>query len=263
MTTSEVLYEVNDRVATITINRPERRNAVNQGVVTGMLGALSQAREDPDVWVIIVTGAGDTAFCSGADLAAMERGRDGDREARPAGPRFGADDLYQYLRHTYKPTIAAVNGYALAAGAGIALSCDMRILSDRAVMGWPHANRGISSISGPVLLAHMLGLHRALEIEYFAEHLDAQHCLELGLVNRVVPHEDLMTAALETAERIKRSSPASLRHIKEAMIRGLELPMDERIKLARDFHNRCLQTEDAREGLRAFMEKRQPVWTGR
>ena len=259
---SAVLYDVHERIATITLNRPERRNAINQEIVSGMLGALTEAREDPEVWVIIVTGAGDVAFSSGADLVAMERGRQGDRP-RPEGPRFGADDLYQYLRHTYKPTIAAVNGYALAGGAGIALSCDMRILSDRAMMGWPHANRGISSISGPVLLAHMIGYHRAMEIEFFAEHLDAEQCLELGLANRVVPHETLMDEAIKTAERLKRSSPASIRHIKEAMIRGLELPIDERIKLARDFHVRCLQTEDAREGLRAFMEKREPVWTGR
>ena len=259
---SAVLYDIQDRVATITLNRPERRNAINQEIVSGMITALADARENPDVWVIIITGTGDKAFCAGADLMAMERGQQGVR-ARAEGPRLGADDLYQYLRHTYKPTIAAVNGYALAGGAGIALSCDMRILSDRAMMGWPHANRGISSISGPVLLAHMLPLHRALEIEYFAEHLDAGQCLDLGLANRVVPHDQLMQAATDTAERLKRNSPASLRHIKEAMIRGLELPIDERIKLARDVYNRCMQTDDAREGLRAFIEKRPPVWTGR
>jgi len=259
---SAVRYEVKNRVATITIDRPERRNAINHEVVDGMVAALSTARQDQEVWVIILTGAGDVAFSAGADLAQMQRGQLGEASALH-GHRFGVDDIYQYLRHTYKPTIAAVNGYALAAGAGIALSCDMRILSDRAVLGWPHANRGISSISGPVLLAHMVGVQRALEIEYFAEHLAAAKCLELGLANQVVEHEALMDTAYELAERLKRSSPASLRHIKEVMIRGLELPIDERIKLARDFHNKCLQTEDAREGLRAFVEKREPVWTGR
>jgi enoyl-CoA hydratase/carnithine racemase len=259
---SVVNYEIRDRVAFITIDRPEQRNALNQEVVQELLGAFTDVRENPDVWVAILTGAGDIAFSAGADLKAMERDALGEREV-PSGPRFGANDLYQYIRHTYKPTIAAINGYALAGGAGIALSCDMRILSEQAQMGWPHANRGISSISGPVLLAHIVGPHKALEIEYFAEHLDAAQCLELGLANRVVPHDQLLDAAEETARRIMKNSPASLRHIKEVTQRGLELPIEERIKLAVDFHKRCLQTEDAREGLRAFAEKREPVWTGR
>ncbi len=261
-----VLYEVDARVATITINRPEQRNAINHEVVDGLLRAFTDVRENPDVWVAILTGAGEIAFSAGADLKAMEQSAQGTREGGrelPSGPRFGADDLYQYIRHTYKPTIAAINGYALAGGAGLALSCDMRILSERAQMGWPHANRGISSISGPVLLAHMIGPHKALEIEYFAEHLDAAYCLELGIANRVVPHDELLSTARETASRIMANSPASLRHIKEVTMRGLELPIEERLKLARDFHQRCLQTEDAREGLRAFVEKRTPVWTGR
>jgi enoyl-CoA hydratase len=267
MTNDTVLYEVRDRTAYITLNRPEKRNAINQELTDGLIEALTEARENTDVWVIIVTGAGEIAFCAGADLIRMGEGTRGEEPAAAPppteSPRHGADDLYQFIRHTYKPTIAAINGYALAGGAGIALSCDIRIMSDRAHLGWPHANRGISSISGPVLLAHMVPINKALEIEYYAEFLEAEYCLELGLANQVVPHEALMEAAEATAERIKANSPASLRHIKEVAIRGLEMGIDERIALAREFHRKCLQTEDAREGLRAFAEKRQPVWTGR
>ncbi len=215
-------------------------------------------RENPDVWAVILTGAGDVAFSAGADLKAMERsagGPDQNTASIRRGPRVGVDDLHQHIRYTYKPTIAAVNGYALAAGSGLALSCDLRILSDRAQMGWPHANRGISSVSGPVLLAHIVGPHEALEIEYYAEHLAADYCLELGIATEVVHHAQLPSRAQEVARRIMQNSPASIRHIKEVTMRGLELPIDGRLKLARDFHNRCLQTEDAREGLRAFAEK--------
>ena len=261
---SAVGYEVRDRIAFVTIDRPEQRNALNEEVVDGLFGAFADVRENPDVWVAVITGAGDIAFSAGADLKAMERGaRAAAAGEIRSGPRLGVNDLYQYIRHTYKPTIAAINGYALAGGAGIALSCDMRIFSDRGKMGWPHANRGISSISGPVLLAHIVGAHKALEIEYFAEHLGAEQCLELGLANQVVPHNELLEAAEATARRIMKVSPASLRHIKEVTQRGLELPIDERLKLAVDFHRKCLQTEDAKEGLRAFSEKREPVWTGR
>ena len=260
-----VLYEVRDRTAYITLNRPEKRNAINQELSDGLIDALTDVRENPDVWVAIITGAGELAFCAGADLTRMEEGArdEGPQPRERSSPREGADDLYQFIRHTYKPVIAAINGYALAGGAGIALSCDIRIMSDRAQLGWPHANRGISSISGPVLLAHMVPINKALAIEYYAEFIGAEQALELGLANEVAPHEQLMAAAEASAAKIKANSPASLRHIKEVAIRGLELPIGERIALAREFHLKCLQTEDAREGLRAFAEKRQPVWTGR
>jgi enoyl-CoA hydratase/carnithine racemase len=260
-----VLYEVRDRTAYITLNRPEKRNAINAELTDGLIEALTDVRENKDVWVAIITGAGEIAFCAGADLIGMAEGtrNDSPPAEEPATPRRGANDLYQFIRHTYKPVIAAINGYALAGGAGIALSCDIRIMSDRAQLGWPHANRGISSISGPALLAHMVPINKALEIEYYAEFLGGEQCLELGLANEVVPHERLMEAADASAEKIKANSPASLRHIKEVAIRGLELPIDERIALAQEFHRKCLQTEDPREGLRAFAEKRQPVWTGR
>lgn len=261
----EVLYEVRDRTAYITLNRPEKRNAMNRELTAGLIEAFADVRENPDVWVAIITGAGDLAFCAGADLLAMAEGPRDDAPPRRNSdePRGDTEHLYQFIRHTYKPVIAAINGYALAGGAGIALSCDIRIMSDRAQLGWPHANRGISSISGPVLLAHMVGVAKALEIEYYAEFIGAEQCLELGLANEVVPHERLMEAADAAAEKIKANSPASLRHIKEVTIRGLEMTIDDRIALATEFHQKCLQTEDAKEGLRAFAEKRKPVWTGR
>tara|TARA_Y100000588_G_scaffold328948_1_gene364817 strand:+ start:2293 stop:3078 length:786 start_codon:yes stop_codon:yes gene_type:complete len=259
---SVLLYEVRDRTAYITLNRPEQRNALNQELTDALIEALTDVRENPDVWVAIISGAGDIAFCAGADLKRMEK-RTGIAPEQPQKRSDkGANDLYQFIRHTYKPVIAAINGYALAGGAGVALSCDIRIMSDRAHLGWPHANRGISSISGPALLAHMVPINKALEIEYYAEHIDAQQALDLGLANAVVAHEQLMEAAEASAAKIKSNSPASLRHIKEVAIRGLEMSMDDRISLAIEFHRRCLQTEDAQEGLRAFAEKRDPVWTG-
>ncbi|MBI4498712.1 MAG: enoyl-CoA hydratase/isomerase family protein [Chloroflexi bacterium] len=258
-----VLYEVRNRIAYITLNRPEKMNAINPELSSGLVQALTNVRQDPEVWAAIITGAGDRAFCAGADLIRMEERTSGDSASQGRSEAANQDNLYQFIRHTYKPIIAAVNGYALAAGAGIVLSSDIRILSERAQLGWPHAKRGIGSVSGPVLLAHLVPINKAMEIEFYADFLSAAKCLELGLANAVVPHEELLAAATAAAEKILTNSPTSLRTIKEAAIRGLDLPMEERIKLATELNTRCMQSEDAKEGLRAFAEKRAPVWTGR
>jgi enoyl-CoA hydratase/carnithine racemase len=257
-----VVYEVKDRTAYITLNRPERMNAIDPALAQGLVEALTNVRNDPDVWVAIITGAGDRAFCAGADLLRMGERAESTAQKPEQVEAANPNNLYEYIRHTYKPVISAVNGYALAGGAGIVLSTDVRIMSEQAQLGWPHAKRGIGSVSGPSLLAHAIPLNKALEIEFFAESLSAARCLELGLVNEVVSHEKLMDAAKVAAEKIKANSPVSLRTIKEAAIRGLDLPTNERIKLAASLLQNCLASEDAREGLRAFAEKRAPVWTG-
>jgi enoyl-CoA hydratase len=266
---SDVTYEKRDRVAYVTLNRPERRNAINSAMAVELVETFMEIRSDEGVWVVIVTGAGDRAFCAGADLAPMSESADR-LEGAPAASETaqskatpGLDDLYRTILRTNKPMIVAVNGIALAGGAGIALSCDLRIMSERASMGWPHGSLGVSSISGPTLLAHLVPFNIALELEYYAEPISAERCLSLGIANAVVPHDRLMEEAEIAAARIQRSSPVSLSHIKAATIEGLDLPLDERLAVASKHYAETIRSEDAREGLRAFLEKRDADWSGR
>ncbi|MBI4234471.1 MAG: enoyl-CoA hydratase/isomerase family protein [Chloroflexi bacterium] len=249
-----LLYEVKDRVAYITLNRPEKLNAINREMREALFRAFADVRDNPDVWVAIVTGNG-RAFSVGHDLAELSGGGE-DR-----GPT--TDELYVYQMYTWKPVIAAVNGFCLAQGAGIALCCDLRIASERASFGWPQVKRGISSVSGPSLLAHRIPLNRAFQFLFTGEPVDAQEALRLDLVNQVVPQERLMAEAEALARKLLENAPLAVRAIKELTIRGLEMRLEDRVRFAALMLSRIQQTEDAKEGLGAFLEKRQPAWKGR
>lgn len=251
---STVLYEVKDKVAYITMNRPEKLNAINKEMRSELFQAFADVKDNPDVWVAIITGAG-RAFTVGHDL--LEMG--GEEEARGAS----TDDLYLLQFTTFKPIIAAINGYCLAQGGGLALCSDIRIASEEAQFGWPQVKRGIASVSGPCLLAHRVPLAYALEFLMTGELISASEAYRLNLVNRVVPREELMPSAEALAHKIRDNAPLAVRAIKEVTIRGLEMGLDNRVRLARLMLRRINQTEDAREGLAAFAQKRQPAWQGR
>ena len=177
------------------------------------------------------------------------------------GPSTG--DLYVEQSKIWKPIISAINGVCLAQGCGIALGSDIRIASSEARFGWPQAKRGISSVSGPALLSQVVPRNIAFEFLFTGDFVDAQKALELMLVNYVVEPEDVMPRAEEMARKIIANAPLSLAAIKEASIKGSEMGLEERVAFAQKKRDEVLETEDAQEGVRAFAEKRAPVWKGR
>tara|TARA_B100001167_G_scaffold186720_1_gene148177 strand:- start:564 stop:1121 length:558 start_codon:yes stop_codon:yes gene_type:complete len=177
------------------------------------------------------------------------------------GPSTG--DLYVVQANIWKPIIAAINGICLAQGCGIALGSDIRVASSEAQFGWPQAKRGLASVSGPALLSHVVPRNIAFEFLFTGDFVDAQRALDLMLVNYVVPPEEVMPKAEELARKITANAPLSIAAIKEVSIKGTEMGMEERVNYAQKKRDEVLLTEDAKEGVKAFAEKRAPVWTGR
>ena len=249
-----VEYEVRSRTAYVTLNRPEKLNAINVEMREELWRIFNDVNSNPDVWVLVITGAG-RAFSVGHDLIDMA-------DDRGVFGRTSTDDLYVLLSNMWKPTIAAINGFCLAQGGGIALACDIRIASEEAQFGWPQVKRGIASISGPSMLTHRIPLNLAFEYLFTGEFLDANEAHRLHLVNKVVPSEELMPTVQSYVEKIQENAPLAMRAIKQAAVRGLSLRLEDRVAIASGLRTRVLQTEDAKEGLKAFQEKRTPVFKG-
>jgi enoyl-CoA hydratase/carnithine racemase len=254
LTDREVIYEIKEGIAFITLNRPEKLNAINPEMRQMLWDAFQDVKDNPVVRCAIVTGSG-RAFSTGHDLVAMANARANE------GPSTG--DLYVVQSQIWKPIIAAINGVCLAQGCGIALGSDIRIASTEAQFGWPQAKRGISSVSGPALLSQVVPRNIAFEFLFTGEFVASQRALDLMLVNYVVPPEDVMPRAEEMARMIIANAPLSLAAIKEASIKGAEMDMEERVAFAQKKRDEVLLSEDAQEGVRAFAEKRAPVWKGR
>jgi enoyl-CoA hydratase/carnithine racemase len=248
-----ITYEVDDKVARVTLDRPEKLNAINAEMRVELYDALRDVQANHDVWVAVIAGQGG-AFSVGHDLT-----EDFAAES-PDVPSI--EDLYLLMRGTYKPIVAVIDGYCLAQGAGIALCSDIRVASTRAQLGWPQVKRGIASISGPALLAHQVPLNIAMETLLLGDAIDAERALALHLVNRVVAVDKLTAAAHEIVMKLRRNAPLAMRSIKEAAVRGLPLSTSDRIHLCGLMLKTVNATADAREGLGAFVEKRQPVWSG-
>lgn len=253
-----VIYEVKDRIAYITMNRPEKLNSINATMRDELFEAFTDVKLNPDVWVCIVTGAGDRAFSTGHDLVDQA-------ESRAANKVRGADtdQLYTFIHTIWKPIIAAINGYCLAQGGGVALCSDIRIAVPEAQFGWPQVKRGISSTSGPTLLAHKIPLGIALEMLFTGRFITAQMAERWGMVNRIVPREQLMSTAEEIAQEILANAPLPVRTIKEVAVSTQGKPLAERVRFSALVGGTIRGSEDSREGLRAFAEKRAPVWVGR
>ena len=250
----EALYEIKNGIAFITLNRPEKLNAIDPAMRLILWDSFQDVKNNPEVRCAVVTGAG-RAFSTGHDLVAMASAQANE------GPTTG--DLYVVQSQIFKPIISAINGICLAQGCGIALGSDIRIASSAAQFGWPQAKRGISSVSGPALLSQVVPRNIAFEFLFTGEFVDAQRALDLMLVNYVVEPDEVMPRAIEMAEKITANAPLSLAAIKEASIKGSEMGLEERVAYAQTKRDEVLKTEDAQEGVRAFAEKRAPVWKGR
>ena len=262
--TDELLAEFGDGVLTITLNRPERLNAISGPMLAGLSQVLQQANVDPDVRCVILTGAG-RGFCSGLDL--KEQGSGGS-ESQVASRGYRLFDLHNsppiVINRMDKPIVCALNGAAAGYGMDLALGCDIRIASEHAKLGAVFAKRGVLPESGGCwYLPRLLGWARAAEVAFLGEVLDAQRSLELGLVNRVVAAGDLMTEARSWATRIANNAPLSVQSTKRMM----RLGMDETFETAVDHIYLQLlplfQSQDFKEGIAAFAERREPVFKGR
>ena len=254
---SVVEYEIKDRVAYVTLNRPEKLNAIDVAMRDELWRIFHDVNDNPDIWMAVITGAG-RAFSVGHDLTAMAvRGDD------LYSTEISTEDLYVYQTQMVKPIIAAVNGFCLAQGGGIALASDIRIASEKAQFGWPQTKRGISSVSGPCMLAHRIPLNLAFEFLFTGDMISAQRAYEIGLVNLVVPHDELMAAANGFVQKLMQNAPLAMRAMKEVAVRGLNMRLEDRVRLAGIVNRRIQRTEDAQEGITAFAEKRTPVFHGR
>jgi enoyl-CoA hydratase/carnithine racemase len=261
-----ILFEKKERIAIITINRPEAMNSLDGETLDQLNKAWIDFRDDPDLWVAIVTGAGDKAFCAGADLKKLGKFYSSmtpiqRRERSEKEPGVGG--ITRNLE-IWKPIIAAVNGHCLAGGLELALACDIRIASENATFGLTEVSWGIiPGAGGTQRLPRLISPARSLEMILCAERIDAQEALKIGLISRVVPLKDVMPEAIKTAERICQNAPLAVRAAKEAICRGLDLPLSEGLRLEQFLAEPVRQSKDAKEGPRAFSEKRTPVFNGR
>jgi len=251
-----VIYERKGRIAYLTMNRPEVLNALNRKHQAEIEAAKQEFAEDPEAWVMILTGAGDRAFCAGADLR-------GDRDAAEEGPRRETEIDLRYTLPVWKPMIAAINGWAVGGGLAYAMQCDIRIASETARMGYSEARVGVAG--GPSdnwLFPRYVPVGEALYYLLTAEMMDAQEARRIGLVHEVLPPEGLMPRAEQIAERIASNHPLAVRAIKKAVNIGLNVPFEISMRFNHELSYGVRHSEDATEARRAFQEKRPPIFKG-
>jgi enoyl-CoA hydratase/carnithine racemase len=262
-----ILYEVDDRTATITFNRPDQLNAISPAMAEELRQAYAAAEADDAVWTIVVTGAG-RAFCAGADVTEIP---DDGRVIYPEPylstyPQWEApQEATPPFRTMTKPIITAVNGLCCGAGLDLVTCGDITIASERAEFFDPHVSIGLVSGREMVRLARVLPLNIAMRVALTGRHerLSAQRAYDLGMVSEVVEHEQLLERAHEVAALVNRNAPLAVRGTRLAIRKGLDLPLHEAEILAEAFRERVVRTDDAKEGPRAFVEKRPPSWQGR
>ena len=261
-----VLYEKRDRIAYVTINRPEARNAVSPEVHRGMIAAWADFAEDESVDVAILTGAGDDAFCAGADLKEYIPPivADGSPEDLRQIVELGLNGFTRGMHRIYKPIIGAINGWALAGGLETALACDIRIASERAMFGSFEARRGFHHGDGGIVrLVNTCGTGVALEMLLTAEAIDASRALQSNLVSKVVPHERLMDEAETIARQILRNSQRAVRSAKQTILDTVGKTLDEQLRNEAWNAYTCADPEETRAMLERFYEKKDPGRAGR
>jgi enoyl-CoA hydratase/carnithine racemase len=259
-----LLYDVTDRVATLTLNRPERLNALGDTLREDLYDAVMMSAADPDVGVLVITGAG-RGFCSGGDVKAMSE-REKAAAAPPTSERWAPirDRVILAMRDCPKPVIAAINGAAAGAGMNLALACDMRIASTAAKFSQAFVRRGLApDWGGTWFLPRIVGTAKACELIFTGDTLDAAEAHRLGIVNALVAPEELMTMTLQLARRIAAGPAVAVQLAKRAIYHGQDADLRAGLEFETFAQSICRDTQDAKEGVKAFVEKRAPVFRGR
>ncbi|MBI4267014.1 MAG: enoyl-CoA hydratase/isomerase family protein [Chloroflexi bacterium] len=257
-----ILLNKEGDIATITINRPEVRNALDIKTRQELRVAVEDVAEDDSVRVVIFTGAGDKAFVAGADITSFK----GLTPAMHLGNAYtvGSLGLFQKIRQMDKPTIAAINGYCLGGGCELAMCCDIRVAAENASFGQPEINIGvIPGAGGTQMLPRLVGIGKAKELCFTGDIINAREAERLGLVNKVVPAEKLQEEVLNLARRIAGKSPLILKYLKRSLNMSLQTNLDNGLAFETETMATCFATEDKDEGVTAFLEKRKPQFKGK
>ncbi|PKM77322.1 MAG: crotonase [Firmicutes bacterium HGW-Firmicutes-15] len=253
MAYENILLEIEDRTALLSINRPNALNALNADTLLDIKNAVLAIAEDPNVDVLIITGVGNKAFVAGADIAYMQK--------LPAmqARAFAilGQEVFRLIETMDKPVIAAVNGFALGGGCELSMACDIRLASDKALFGQPEVGLGITpGYGGTQRLPRLIGEGRAKELIYSAININADEAYRVGLVNHVYPAESLMAEAKKLAKIISGKAPLAVRLSKNQVTRGMQADIDTAMAIEADLFGLCFATEDQKEGMAAFVEKR-------
>lgn len=253
-----LLERIDEHIAVVTLNRPEKRHAVNGAVARRLDAIVKQTEADPSVWVVVLTSSGGPVFCAGADLAEVSAGRAADLSTPDGG--FGGF----VESNRAKPWIAAVHGSALGGGLEFSLACDLRVVGENTVLGLPEVKRGLIAGAGGIYrLPRQISRAIALEMIAVGEPIDAARAYALGLVNAVVPDGDVLKTALDYARKIAANAPLSIRESLAIARTAQEVPEAASIRAMQTALDRLMRSDDFQEGPRAFVEKRAPRWSGR
>lgn len=255
-----VILEKEGNIGILYINRPKVMNALNDATIKEIGKAIDEVKMDNEIKVLIVTGSGDKAFVAGADIIAF-------MGFSPAQARYFSDEgeqIFRKLDVLEKPIIAAVNGFALGGGCELAMACDIRLASEKAVFGLPEVSLGvIPGYGGTQRLARLIGEGRAKELTFTAGAIDAAEAYRVGLVNHVYPAGELMDQARKLAKKMMNNAPLSVGYAKLAIGQGLQGDLDSGLRIESDFFGLCVASEDMKEGTQAFVEKRKPQFKGK
>src|SRR5882757_1802018 len=256
----ELLYQAKDGVATVTLNRPDQRNALNGELLAALVDAIKTARDDDAVHAVVLTGAGDKVFCAGADLGGFAA------DVPLVSKHFSSDlflDFFRLMPRLGKPTLAAVNGHVLAGGMGLALSCDLVIAKEGATFGTPEINVGAFPYMIMAIIYRNVPRKKVNEMMLLGDRLSAEEAVTFGLANKVVPADRFEEAVGDWATRLASKSPLLMKLGHDAMYRQQDMAIDDGLEFLRSQLSLTFTTEDLREGVAAFFEKREPKWEGR
>ena len=254
-----ILMAKEGRVAILTVNRPDKLNALNDQVRIDLLAALAEIEHDAGIGAVVITGSGEKSFIAGADISEFAGRSPFDQREAMRSPR-----IFDVMAGFPKPVIAMINGFCLGGGCELASSCDLRIASDKARFGQPEINLGlIPGGGGTQRLPRLIGLGNTMRLVLTGDMINAAEAKDIGLVEMVVPHEELRTKTLELAAKIASKSPLTLKVAKEAVRASQKLSIEDGIAYERDLFCLCFSSEDKEEGVKAFLEKRPAEWKGR
>lgn len=260
MSYETIRYEVADRVARVQLNRPEKHNAMNPQMVSELLDALEQAQADDQVSVVVLTGAGDRVFCAGGDLGGISQGQN---EGSAPAERGGPNRLFETFAGLGKPIVGEMNGHALAGGLGLAAACDIVIAADDVRFGTPEINVGLWPMVVMSIISRSVGPKQALKLYMTGQQIEAREAVEIGLITEAVPRSELRSRVDELAGELAGKSPIVMRIGRDAYYEHRDMPFSQQLGYLTEQLAKVAATEDSKEGVRAFTEKRQPHYVGR